>query len=365
MARRKFDNLNSIYFSGQDVPDPVLNSATTDTEDISCSIQKTSDMQVREIDIDLLIPYHRESIESDESDSKKHLVFRDYSKDRLNELADKIRANGLYEPINCFESRQQKGKYEILAGKHRTAAYALNRERFPEEEKWKTISAIVYPYEKAAGENGLFSFADSVYINTNIWRRKGFARSERGAAYEMAFQAYEHAGSKGHGDSNALVAKDFGEPVTVREVREFRHLIPKYYVEDFLQMIDEGYVAESIATTRLYAINKENQKIMTAWAKKQSTDKKPMAYLGKLLKAGKIKILVDMLAMRGTPALLTEEDLNSALLRDKIDVGYKGITPTKIRQILPDEYKIRSTEDIISYLQRAVDEYERAHADKT
>ncbi|MDE6727419.1 MAG: ParB/RepB/Spo0J family partition protein, partial [Oscillospiraceae bacterium] len=75
--------------------------------DISAFISQKE--QLKQIDIDLLIPYHNHK-------------FKLYTGERLEDMVNSIKANGVLTPIIVRPAPNDEGKYEILAGHNRCNA---------------------------------------------------------------------------------------------------------------------------------------------------------------------------------------------------------------------------------------------------
>ena len=71
----------------------------------------------KEISLDLIDPWR-----DAEHDAQP---FKPYSEDKLAELADNIRQNGVISPVRLRLSPFEKGRYQILAGHNRVAASKL------------------------------------------------------------------------------------------------------------------------------------------------------------------------------------------------------------------------------------------------
>ncbi len=98
--------------------DTILNSAAADCKEentmgkfnISAFISQQE--QLKEISVDLLIPYHNHK-------------FKLYEGERLEDMVNSIKANGILMPIIVRPAPNDTGKYEILAGHNRCNAAKL------------------------------------------------------------------------------------------------------------------------------------------------------------------------------------------------------------------------------------------------
>ena len=99
--------------------DNILNSAAADSKEENTTMGKfninafiTQQEQLKEISVDLLIPYHNHK-------------FKLYEGERLEDMVSSIKANGILMPIIVRPAPNDEGKYEILAGHNRCNAAKL------------------------------------------------------------------------------------------------------------------------------------------------------------------------------------------------------------------------------------------------
>lgn len=97
--------------------DTILNSAAADSKEEN-TMRKfnidafISQQALKEISVDLLIPYHNHK-------------FKLYEGERLEDMVNSIKANGILMPIIVRPAPNDEGKYEILAGHNRCNAAKL------------------------------------------------------------------------------------------------------------------------------------------------------------------------------------------------------------------------------------------------
>ena len=89
--------------------------------------------------------------------------FKPYSADKLAELAENIRQNGVISPIRLRLSPFEKGRYQILAGHNRVAASKLAGR--------KTIPAILM---QATDDE-----AKLILVDSNLYQRDHLLPSEK------------------------------------------------------------------------------------------------------------------------------------------------------------------------------------------
>ena len=99
--------------------DNIINSAAADSKEENTTMGKfninafiTQQEQLKEISVDLLIPYHNHK-------------FKLYEGERLEDMVNSIKANGILMPIIVRPAPNDEGKYEILAGHNRCNAAKL------------------------------------------------------------------------------------------------------------------------------------------------------------------------------------------------------------------------------------------------
>lgn len=105
--------------------------------------------------------------------------FRQYSQQKLAELADSISANGLLSPI-IVRPMPAEGTYQILAGHNRTAAAKL--------AGLTTIPCIVREVDD--------DIAIMILTDTNLNQRDNLLYSEKAFAYKMQVDALKSQGKR-------------------------------------------------------------------------------------------------------------------------------------------------------------------------
>ncbi len=126
----------------------------------------------KEIPLDLIDPWR-----DAEHDAQP---FKPYSADKLAELAENIRQNGVISPVRLRLSPFEKGRYQILAGHNRVAASKLAGR--------KTIPAILM---QASDDE-----AKLILVDSNLYQRENLAPSERAFAYKMQLETLKHQGKR-------------------------------------------------------------------------------------------------------------------------------------------------------------------------
>ena len=126
----------------------------------------------KEISLDLIDPWR-----DAEHDAQP---FKPYSEDKLAELADNIRQNGVISPVRLRLSPFEKGRYQILAGHNRVAASKLAGR--------KTIPAILM---QATDDE-----AKLILIDSNLYQRDHLLPSEKAWAYKMRLDTVKQQGKR-------------------------------------------------------------------------------------------------------------------------------------------------------------------------
>ena len=148
--------------------------------------------------------------------------FKPYHKDKLEELAEYIKQNGLMSPIIVREMHANEEfpfeYYQILSGHNR-----VNASRLAELD---TIQSIIK--KDITDEEALL-----IMVNTNLNQRDKLLPSEKAFAYKMQMDAYEILGT--NGPSVSKVAEEHN--TNRKEI--YRYIRLTYLIEDLLNMVDE------------------------------------------------------------------------------------------------------------------------------
>lgn len=157
--------------------------------------------------------------------------FKPYSAEKLAELADNIRQNGVISPVRLRLSPFEKGRYQILAGHNRVAASKMAGR--------KTVPAILM---QATDDE-----AKLVMIDSNLYQRDHLLPSEKAFSYKMRLETLKHqgkstspqvAGKFESADGLGKLAGESGD--TVRRFIRLTYLLPP-----LMDMVD----AESVPFT--------------------------------------------------------------------------------------------------------------------
>lgn len=330
---------------------------TTQQKQSDISVQPDSD--TREIEVDCIVPYHREKIVCGDEEFS---IFYDYPAEKLQQLADNIYNNGLLEPIIVFPSLCVPGKYEVLSGKQRTNAVRIIRTRNPDQAQWAKIKARVLDAQKVSADD--YAYGDTVYVTTNLERRDHLKISELAMAYEMEVQARKHMGKKVDGASNVNeeLAQRINKPVAY--VRNVRRIQPQFLIKDFVEMVDESQLNLSTAALYISYLSHTQQKMIYAWAYHRLGNDQTgaRAYLAKKLTRVVCKAIKTLLEAKGEDGKLTDEELESFF--ESREVSFQAPSAQMIKSIVPARLWGESQDTIVDFLQAAVAEYLDSHPEK-
>lgn len=150
----------------------------------------------KEISLDLIDPWR-----DAEHDAQP---FKPYSAEKLAELAENIRQNGVISPVRLRLSPFEKGRYQILAGHNRVAASKLAGRI--------TIPAILM---QATDDE-----AKLILVDSNLYQRENLAPSERAFAYKMQLETLKHQGKRNDLTSGNVCQKS-DEPTSGNVCQKF------------------------------------------------------------------------------------------------------------------------------------------------
>ena len=108
----------------------------------------------------------------------QHQPFKPYTPEKLTELAESIRQNGIIEAISV--RTKSDGRMEILAGHNRVAAAKL--------AGLQTIPAIVQQLDDAS--------AEILLVDSNLKHREKLMPSEKARGYKMLLEARKRQGQR-------------------------------------------------------------------------------------------------------------------------------------------------------------------------
>lgn len=210
--------------------------------DVYGSIGATQGAQLMQVPIDMLEPWQGRNGEPQ--------PFRNYSPEKLQELAESIRAYGVLEAIRV---RPYHGRYQILAGHNRVKAAAIVGKR--------TIPAIVEDVDD--------NKAVLILVDSNLQHREKLLPSEKAKAYQLRLEALKHQGQRdnttsrqlvGKSESAALVGKESGE--SGRQVQRYVRL--NYLQPELLEMVNEEKIGLTTGVDLSYMEPESQAMLVTA-----------------------------------------------------------------------------------------------------
>jgi ParB family chromosome partitioning protein len=173
----------------------------------------------REIPLDLIDPW------SDPEHERQ--PFKPYSKEKLEELAENIRQNGVITPVRLRPSPTTPGRYQLLAGHNRVAAAKL--------AGLQTVPSVVL----TASDDQ----AKVIMVDSNLLQRQHLLPSEKAFAYKMRLDAMKHQGKRTDLTSGNVCLKlesrdsvAANEQVSSRTIQNFIRLT--YLLFPLLDMVD-------------------------------------------------------------------------------------------------------------------------------
>lgn len=201
----------------------------------------------KEISLDLIDPWR-----DAEHDAQP---FKPYSADKLAELAENIRQNGVISPVRLRLSPFEKGRYQILAGHNRVAASKLAGR--------KTIPAILM---QATDDE-----AKLILIDSNLYQRVHLLPSEKAWAYKMRLDTVKQQGkrtdltscnvcTKSRADENVAVDAQ----VSARTIQNFIRLT--YLASPLLDMVDTEAIPFTAGVSISFLSHEAQQLLVTVMA---------------------------------------------------------------------------------------------------
>lgn len=177
--------------------------------------------------------------------------FRSYTQEKLEELAENIRKNGVIEPIHARP--RAGGRFEIIAGHNRCVAARL--------AGLTTVPALVQPLDDAQ--------AAILLVDSNLQHREKLLPSEKAFAYKLRLESLKRQGHRsdltsdplgpksGGARSNQEVSAQVGESATqIKRYIRLTELLPT-----LLELVDRGMLGFRAAVEVSY-LNSTAQKIL-------------------------------------------------------------------------------------------------------
>ena len=278
----------------------------------------TNEESAMEIELRLIHPF------------KDH-PFKVVDDDRMQDLVDSIKQNGVLSPVLLRET--ERGQYEMISGHRRMHAAQL--------AGLETIPAIIR--EMSDDE------ATIIMVDSNI-QREELLPSEKAFAYKMKLEAMKHQGIKGEPTSchngtkyrsdNALAVQVGSSPRTVQRFIRLTELIP-----ELLEMVDNKRLT-FVAGVEISYVDRTVQKWLCEYIHDNGVIKpEQIAALRSRLETGSIN--------QSQMISILNESLKGRLPAVKVN-----LTEKKLRKYFPASY---SSEDMEGVIIALLEEWKKSH----
>lgn len=245
------------------------------------SLGMATPMQLTQLPLHILDPWVNEGGERQ--------PFKPYSSDKLEELAENIRKNGVIEAI-CVRPMPD-GRFQIIAGHNRVAAAKL--------AGLTTIPAIVQQLDDDQ--------AAILMVDSNLQHREKLLPSEKAFAYRLRLEALNRQGQRptstsgpvGQKLSRDTLAEESGE--SPRQIQRYIRLT--YLVPPLLELVDSEKFAVRAAVEVSYLDEASQARVLRVM---EETDCKPPS----MTQAAQLR----QLSQAGT---LDEETILSVMVKTK------------------------------------------------
>ena len=194
--------------------------------------------------------------------------FKPYTPEKLTELAESIRQNGVIEAISV--RTKPDGRMEILAGHNRVAAAKL--------AGLQTVPAIVQQLDDAS--------AEILLVDSNLKHREKLLPSEKARAYKMLLEARKRQGQRTDLTSVQIeqklnsreeVAAKAGESASAIQ----RYIRLTYLIDPLLDMVDTGKPGFAAGVDLSFLSRREQEDLLRVM---QEEEKVPNGAQAKALK---------------------------------------------------------------------------------
>ena len=168
----------------------------------------------------------------------KGLPFREPTQERLDQMAESIRRNGILNPLLV---RRMGERYQILGGHTRKAAAA--------KLGYKELPCVVMDVDDDEAEN--------IFVTDNLMQRPGLLPSEKAWAYRTKLEAMKRQGERTDLTLSQVGTKLRADENLANEVGESRNQVQRYIRltelnPDLLDLVDDGKLGLTIAVELSY-----------------------------------------------------------------------------------------------------------------
>ena len=204
---------------------------------------------VKKIPLDLIDPW-RDS--EDASPQPFHL----YPEEKLRELADNLKENGLLEPVILRPSPRASDRYQTLAGHNRIAAAKL--------AGWTSIDAFIR-------DDLTDDEAKIVMVDSNLQHRDRLLPSEKAWAYRIRLDSLKHQGKATSSQLGTKLRSDsqLADSVGESRMQIQRYIRLTYLLPELLNMVDEDAIPVA-AGVALSFLSSTAQKRLLAVMRRES-----------------------------------------------------------------------------------------------
>ncbi len=183
------------------------------------SLGQTAEIRLMSLPVDILDPW--------KSAEGKRQPFKPYSKEKLEELAESIRKNGVIEPL-CVRPKAD-GRFEIIAGHNRLSAAKL-----------AGLSTVPVQIRQLSNEDAAVLLVDS-----NFQHREILLPSEKAFGYKLKLDAMKRQGQRTDLTSRQVGEKLLSVTQISRDSNESERKIQRYIrltylIPSLLDMVDAG-----------------------------------------------------------------------------------------------------------------------------
>lgn len=264
----------------------------------SSSAAVDENVQIVSIPIDMIDPF-----------SEGLHPFKSYTVDKIDELAESIKVNGLLQPI--IVSRKTDGRYMIIAGH--------NRFRACQKNNMESIDAVI-KNELTPAQRKL------MMVDTNLEQRHKLTAKERALAYKIKHDCLRELGVN---NPTALIAKENGE--NRKSVQ--RYLAISRLSPELLDMVDSDKLKLNVGVT-ISSIDEESQNSLSEYLSEDEkatvSDKQAIAI--------KTEAAVKVLSVDDIAEILEDKPQKEKKKSDIIKISYADIAD-KIYGLPQEEVK--------------------------
>ena len=190
----------------------------------------------------------------------KGLPFREPTQERLDQMAESIRRNGILNPLLV---RRMGERYQILGGHTRKAAAA--------KIGYKELPCVVMDVDDDEAEN--------IFVTDNLMQRPGLLPSEKAWAYRTKLEAMKRQAGRPSKENCSQVGNDFGKKsseVLAEQVGQSKNQIFRYIrltelIPELLDMVDEKKIALNPAYELSFLKKEEQRDLLDAMDSEQAT----------------------------------------------------------------------------------------------